>query len=202
MALVYAGPATYTDIATHEGFARTAFVRSDGQRDLLELRDLLGIHNAWVRYITGRGPGPGGTVATLYFTPDERAHMADVRQVFIGAELAALVGLCAVSVLLARAAKRSRAAFLALARDGATAAGTGTLAVAIAAAVAFDPLFLLFHEAFFPQGNFLFGPDSNLLALYPDQYWYGVTLRVGLTFVAATAATALAATATLRRTRR
>lgn len=177
-------------------------MRPDGQRDVLELRDLLGIHNDWVRYVSGRGSGPGGTVALEYFTPDERAHMADVRQVFVGAQLAALVGLVAAILLLTRAATRSRAAVLVLARDAAITAGTTTLVVAVAAATAFDPLFLLFHEILFPQGNFLFGPESNLLALYPDQYWYGVTLRVGLTFVAAMAAIALAATATLRRMRR
>ena len=91
---------------------------------------------------------------------------------------------------------------LALLRDAAIAAGAGTAAVAVAAAIAFDPLFLLFHELFFPQGNFLFGPDSNLLALYPDPYWYGVTLRIGLTFVAAMAIIAIAAAATLRQARR
>jgi uncharacterized membrane protein len=74
--------------------------------------------------------------------------------------------------------------------------------VAAAAALAFEPLFLLFHAVLFPQGNFLFPAGSNLLALYPDPYWYGVTLRVGLTFVGAAAAIALGATATLRRSRR
>ena len=75
-------------------------------------------------------------------------------------------------------------------------------AVGLAASVAFDPLFLLFHRIVFPQGNFLFAPDSNLLAVYPDVYWYEVTIRVGLTFVAAMAVIAVAAGATLRRIRR
>jgi uncharacterized membrane protein len=89
-----------------------------------------------------------------------------------------------------------------LVRDAAIAAGAGTAIVAAGAAVAFDPLFLLFHEVFFPQGNFLFGPDSNLLVLYPEPYWYGVTLRIGLAFVALMAALATVMAATLRRTRR
>ncbi|MHB8631297.1 MAG: lipoprotein intramolecular transacylase Lit, partial [Candidatus Limnocylindria bacterium] len=78
----------------------------------------------------------------------------------------------------------------------------GMVLVAIAAAVAFDPLFLLFHELFFPQGNFLFGPESNLIAMYPDAYWYGVTMRIAVTLVVAAAVIAVAATAALRRGRR
>jgi uncharacterized membrane protein len=91
---------------------------------------------------------------------------------------------------------------VALARDAVIAASIGTTIIAVAAAVAFDPLFLLFHEILFPQGNFLFPPDSNLLAMYPDQYWYGVTLRVGLTFVGAMVVIAGASAATLRQARR
>jgi uncharacterized membrane protein len=52
------------------------------------------------------------------------------------------------------------------------------------ATVAFEPLFLAFHYVFFPQGNFLFDPaTSNLVRLYPDWYWEGISLRVGLSFV-------------------
>jgi len=128
--------------------------------------------------------------------------MTDVRHVFIGFELAALTAVGTAVVLVLGAAKRSRAAALLLLRDAAIAAWAGTAIIAVAAAVAFDRLFLLFHEILFPQGNFLFPADSNLLAMYPDPYWYGVTLRVGLTFVLAMALIAVASAATLRRARR
>ncbi|HEY8732048.1 MAG TPA: DUF1461 domain-containing protein [Candidatus Limnocylindria bacterium] len=202
LALAYAGPATYADIATHEGFARTEFVARDGGRTVLELPELVGIHNGWVRYITGHGGPPGGSTLTDFFTADEQRHMSDVRRVFVGFEIAALFSVAVATVLVARAAKRSRTAALFVLRDAAIVSGVGAAAVALAAVVAFDPLFLLFHEIFFPQGNFLFGPDSNLLLLYPDPYWYGVTLRVGGTFVLVMAIIAIAAAATLRRARR
>ena len=57
--------------------------------------------------------------------------------------------------------------------------------IGVAAALAFDQLFLLFHDVFFPQGNFLFDPaTSNLLRLYPEWYWQGITAGVGLSFIA------------------
>jgi len=202
LAVAYAGPWTYEDIATHEGFAPTEFRERDGTRRVMQLRELVGIHDGWMRYVTGRGGPPGGSTTTDFFTRAEQAHMADVRRVFVGFEIAATVAACGVVLLVARAARRSRPAATILVRDAAIVAGAAVAAIAVVAAIAFDPLFLLFHEVFFPQGNFLFGPDSNLIALYPDPYWYGVTLRVGLTFVGVMVGIALAATATLRRVRR
>jgi uncharacterized membrane protein len=128
--------------------------------------------------------------------------MSDVRHVFIGFEAAAIAAAFVGGILVARAARRRRESAVVLARDASIAAGAGAAAIAIVAGVAFDPLFLAFHEVFFPQGNFLFGPDSNLIAMYPDAYWYGVTLRVGIAFVAVMAAIAVSAAATLRRARR
>jgi uncharacterized membrane protein len=71
-------------------------------------------------------------------------------------------------------------------------------AIGVAAVLAFDPLFLLFHEVFFPQGNFLFAPDSNLLRLYPEWYWQGITAAVALSFIALAVMTAGAAHIALR----
>ena len=136
------------------------------------------------------------------FTPSEYAHMADVRNVFVAFRIAAAAaGVVGIS-LVVRVARRDRRATVVLVRDAAIASALGVAVIAVAAVVAFDPLFLLFHEVFFPQGNFLFAADSILLAVYPDEYWYGVTLRIGFTFAAAVAVVALAATATLRQGRR
>ena len=206
LALVFAGPWTYEALATDTPFAPATFHITDrGAPRTVELPvdALLGYHREWLAYVTGRsssepGTGPGGSL----FTPAERAHMRDVRRVFIGFEVAAIVAALVCGLLIARAARRGRRVAFVLARDASIGAGMGAALIAVVAAVAFDPLFLAFHEVFFPQGNFLFGPDSNLIAMYPDAYWYGVTLRVGIAFVAAMATIAGAAAATLRQARR
>ena len=94
---------------------------------------------------------------------------------------------------------RRRGDALRLVRAGALIAAGIVALIAVAAAVAFDPLFLLFHEVFFPQGNFLFAPDSNLIRLYPEWYWQGITAGVGLSFVAVALLVAGAAHIALRR---
>jgi hypothetical protein len=203
LALAYGGTSTYVSIMRPYAPAGFHVIAVTGPRvDEFDLQVLADWHNAWFAYVTGDSDRPPLSYGASVFTTLEYAHMADVRQVFIGARIAGSLAAVGAAVVILRAWRRDRRAAAVLVRDAAIAAGAGTAVVAVAAAVAFDPLFLLFHRIFFPQGNFLFGPDSNLLAMYPDPYWYGVTLRVGLTFVVAMAVIAIAAAATLRRARR
>ena len=85
-----------------------------------------------------------------------------------------------------------------LARDAALVAVAAVAVIGVAAALAFDSLFLLFHEVFFPQGNFLFPASSNLLRLYPDWYWQGITAGVAVSFITLALLVAVAAHLTLR----
>jgi hypothetical protein len=203
LALLFAGPSTYEALARDTGFAPATFHIADdrgvSRTEPVELPRLLDLHERWLAYVSGRADAPPSEPGVVLFTADEYAHMADVRRVFLGFQVAAAIGGIAAILLVARVARRGRRAAFVLLRDAAIAAGAGVALVAVAAAVAFDRLFLLFHEVFFPQGNFLFDADSNLLAVYPDPYWYGVTLRVGLAFVVAMGVIAIAAAATLRR---
>ena len=148
-------------------------------------------HSRWSSYVVGLtaqppNAGPGGPL----FTPDEYAHMADVRTVFRGAEGAAVLALFVAAFRIGRARRRGDA--LRLMRAGALVAAGIVAVIGVAAAVAFDPLFLLFHDIFFPQGNFLFDPaTSNLLRLYPEWYWQGITAGVGGSFLAVALVAAL-----------
>lgn len=116
-------------------------------------------------------------------TPDERSHMRDVgglvRGLTVVLGLAVLVVVWAVALLWREPRRIGRWILVA-------GSVTGGLAVVLAAifAVAFDQAFLAFHELFFPQGNFLFGPDSNLLRLFPEGFWFEASLAAGLTILA------------------
>lgn len=203
LAIAYGGTGTYVSIIRPYAPATFHVIGPLGPRaDEIDLPALASWHNAWFQFVTGESERPPVSVGASVFTPSEVGHMADVRRVFVAFRIAAAAAAILGSVLVLRVALRGRRAAVLLIRDAALAAAIGVAAIAIAAVVSFDPLFLLFHEGFFPQGNFLFGPDSNLLAVYPDEYWYGVTLRIGFTFAGAMALIAVAATATLRPARR
>lgn len=152
-------------------------------------REQAEVHSMWSAYVTGRsGAVPGGERGDLLPGALELSHMEDVRGVFIAAEATAFItGLIALW-LLWRAARRGYAARLL--RDSALGALAVVVALGAIAAVAFEPAFLLFHQVFFPQGNFLFPPDSSLMRLYPQEYFYGLTVRIAVSFLtlAATAA--------------
>lgn len=111
-----------------------------------------------------------------FYGAREKGHLRQVQGVIAGvrratvlASLLLLVGL----ILDRRALRRIVLAEAAL-----------VVLVGSVAALAFEPAFLLFHQVFFPQGNFLFDPATdNIVLLYPEAYWLGVTLRVGVTFL-------------------
>ena len=103
-------------------------------------------------------------------TDTERGHMVDVFDV-VRRALAALI--IAVAILIVVFATNRGTAW----PWRAVAAGSGALVaigavIGIAVAFFFDAAFLLFHRVFFPQGNFMFDPETQrLVQLLPGQFW-------------------------------
>ena len=201
LALLWSGEGPYADMARANGATTATFIdHTTGGSVAMDLGPLVQEHQVWSTYVTGGTqdpPQPG-----RFYTADEISHMTDVRRVFDGAKILIPAGLFVMAIRLQRARAHSAEAMLRLIRDGAIAAGVATAGIGIVAALAFEQAFLLFHEVFFPQGNFLFDPaTSNLVRLYPDWYWQGITFRIGLSFIGLAAAVALAASVGLRRSR-
>lgn len=196
-AVLWSGEEPYRDLARANGVTEETFITlvPSGGAQRTDLNGLVFMHGRWSTYETGGASEPPRFDPPL-FTDDEYAHMADVRRVFDFAKLAVPVALIVIAIRLQRARQRGSRAMWALVRDGTLGAAIGVAAIGIVAAVAFEPLFLAFHHLFFPQGNFLFPPTSNLIRLYPDWYWEGISLRVGASVVLV--ALALAAVAHLR----
>ena len=48
----------------------------------------------------------------------------------------------------------------------------------------FDSAFILFHEIFFPGGNYLFDPRTDrLVQLFPQQFWVDSAIGVGVVVI-------------------
>ena len=58
--------------------------------------------------------------------------------------------------------------------------GAAALVLAIVFAVAFEPAFLAFHQLFFPPGTYLFEAGSDLIALFPEPFWFDAALSAGV----------------------
>ena len=199
LALLWSGPVPYRDLARANGVDRFVFVLQPPlDREFTDLETAVSFHEQWSRYVTG-GTADAPTFDPPRFTQDEYAHMADVRAVFATARFLVPVGLFLVVVRLQRARAASSRVMWRVLRDGALIAALAVAAIGVVAVFAFEPLFLAFHYVFFPQGNFLFDPaTSNLIRLYPDWYWEGISLRVGLSFIAVALGLAAVAQARLR----
>ncbi|HEX8939905.1 MAG TPA: DUF1461 domain-containing protein [Candidatus Limnocylindrales bacterium] len=122
----------------------------------------------------------------------ERAHMVDVHRVLL--RVGAVV-LLALAVLLALGWRGRRDAWF---WRGAT-WGAGVLAglvvlVGAVFAVAFDQAFLVFHELFFPGGDFEFDPRTQrLVQIFPEAFWFETVLAIALGGLALAVAVALVA---------
>lgn len=115
----------------------------------------------------------------------ERAHMRDVRNVFAAFYLAAIVGavVLVAAFVLARGAP-ARARLWRRLNLVARVIAVGTVALGIVGMLFFDAAFALFHELFFPPGSYLFDPQSDrLVQLFPEPFWVGSTIGVGIVIV-------------------
>ena len=112
----------------------------------------------------------------------EQAHMADVRTVFRGLWILAIAS---VVVLLAATRRRDRARTWRAVRAGALGLTVGTVVLGVIGLVAFDQLFSVFHEIFFPAGSYLFDPTTDrLVQLFPFAFWDETSLVVGAVIIA------------------
>ena len=115
----------------------------------------------------------------------ERAHMRDVRGVFAGFALLAVVAavVLVAGVVGARRMGHPERAWRAI--------GTGmrvlVVGIAIAGVIvtfAFDAAFELFHRLFFPGGSYTFDPRTDrLVQLFPFEFWSETTIVLGAVIV-------------------
>jgi integral membrane protein (TIGR01906 family) len=114
----------------------------------------------------------------------ERSHMQDVGGLV---RLLALLEAGALVMLLVsgrwlRAERTRRGRLLLRAAAG---VGVGAMVLAALFAVSFDTAFAAFHALFFKSGTWQFGPDSNLLRIFPEPFWFETTLLAGASIVLA-----------------
>ncbi len=114
--------------------------------------------------------------------PSERGHMSDVGalvRVLAALEVAAILVLLITSWWLrAERARRGR-----LLLGAALGVGAVALVLGLFFALAFDVAFAAFHALFFREGTWQFGPESNLIRLFPQPFWFETSLLAGLSIV-------------------
>lgn len=121
------------------------------------------------------GPGSfafAGPDGAPFYQADEAAHLHDARTLlflFLGLGVVCAAAVSARLLMVRGNARRD--AWRAVARGG-SGVVVGVMALGIVGFLAFEPAFELFHEIFFPGGNWAFDPStSHMVQLYPYLFW-------------------------------
>ena len=123
----------------------------------------------------------------------ERGHMRDVRGVFAGFGMLALVSAVLLVGLVAGARRMGHPerAWAAIS-TGMRWLIVGIVAAGVVAAVAFDTLFEIFHRLLFPGGTYTFDPRTDhLVQLFPFAFWMETTIVLGAVIVVVAAVLAV-----------
>jgi integral membrane protein (TIGR01906 family) len=124
----------------------------------------------------------------------ERAHMRDVRTVFMGFFAVTAVLVVAGVAVAVRRGRAGRVETWRSIRSGAIGLIVGLVLVGGFAFIAFDVLFEVFHQLLFPGGSYTFDPATErLVQLFPFQFWQETAIALGVAAIVVAAIVAAVA---------
>jgi integral membrane protein (TIGR01906 family) len=121
------------------------------------------------------GPGTfafAGPDGEPFYDDSERGHLGDARILLWLLLIVGGVALIGIGAVYARATSFGRrAVWRTISRSGLATVVT-ILVLGVVSVVAFGTVFTLFHQIFFPGGNYSFDPATQrLVQLYPFRFW-------------------------------
>lgn len=168
----------------------------DAAQDRAEVPAWTGFEREDVRRVTAElisdlVVGPPAFAAELRGVPvlsdAERGHLRDVRTVLAAFAGVVVLGTAVVlgALVAARRGPVARASVLGAIRRGAVGLVVVLVVAGIAAIVAFDAAFELFHRILFSGGNWSFDPSTDrLVQLFPARFWQETAVAVGAVAIA------------------
>ncbi|MBR9702777.1 DUF1461 domain-containing protein [Candidatus Woesearchaeota archaeon] len=103
-----------------------------------------------------------------FLEPDEFAHMQDVKKVFNWTFITLLFFAGISMIFPSRVAKRTSAGII----------GGVAVITLLSTLISARGTWTFFHQIFFPQGGWVFPPESTLITLYPGNYFATFALAV------------------------
>ncbi len=112
-----------------------------------------------------------GSELSSPFDQNEISHMKDVRNIFSALRLIFAVSIAILLVHIISSIKEEK--YLSIVKDLNKGAVYSFIAVILLAilAIPFNLFFSVFHNVFFPQGNWTFPQDSSLIMLFPQEFF-------------------------------
>lgn len=159
----------------------------------MTMDDVMYVTHEMMEYL--RGEGDTLSVITTvegeeqdFFNEQDRFHMAEVRDLFIGG-LNIRLGACIVAVLCAVFLVLSKAEIKKIIPRGYQTAlavtGAAVLILGIAAVTDFNAVFVQFHHIFFDNDLWIFDPaEDYMIRMLPEGLFYDMVMRIGAIFIA------------------
>lgn len=114
-----------------------------------------------------------------FYDIDERGHLGDARLLLGVFLVAGGAGIVALGAALGTWKDRRAAIWNVVSRAG-LASSVVVITLGVLSLFAFDSLFTLFHQLFFPGGNWSFDPSTQrLVQLYPFGFWQIASAALG-----------------------
>ncbi|QPC81162.1 TIGR01906 family membrane protein [Phototrophicus methaneseepsis] len=113
------------------------------------------------------------------FNDFELQHMVDVKNVAQAAFAVALVDLVLIVIICVLFWRDYQKNILLGIQSGSLITIGAIIAIVVAALVAWDEFFNLFHALFFTEGTWQFLYSDTLIRLYPEQFWFEAALVIG-----------------------
>lgn len=182
--------AAYGDFHFYEKEYRKYDVVSDLD---MKLEDVMDVTHEMMEYLIGNRENLDVYTTVEgkeqnFFNEQDKLHMADVRNLFLGGitvrRVSLVVMLISLGILLVTRADWKRI----LARGyqislGITVVGVGILAGTLI--LDFDRAFTVFHEIFFTNDLWIFDPATDyMIRMLPEGFFYDMALRIGEIFLA------------------
>ena len=187
---------TSFEIAMYSDFDvyRQEYEKYDVLSDLdMTMDDVMYVTHEMMDYL--RGEGDTLSVMTTvegkeqdFFNEQDRFHMGEVRDLFIGG-LNIRLGACAAAVLWVLFLLFTRADIKKIIprsyRIALGMTGAAVLLIGIAAVVDFNAVFVQFHHIFFDNDLWIFDPaEDYMIRMLPEGLFYDMVMRIGAIFVA------------------
>ena len=187
---------TSFEIAMYSDFDvyRQEYEKYDVLSDLdMTMDDVMYVTHEMMDYL--RGEGDTLSVMTTvegkeqdFFNEQDRFHMGEVRDLFIGG-LNIRLGACAAAVLCVLFLLFTRADIKKIIprsyRIALGVTGAAVLLIGIAAVVDFNTVFVQFHHIFFDNDLWIFDPaEDYMIRMLPEGLFYDMVMRIGAIFVA------------------
>jgi len=120
-----------------------------------------------------------------YFTENESSHMKDVKYlirlmqfIYYGATVISII----LFVYCYQKFKDDKFEFIRVLTKSLLYSSIASIIflvlIFLMSVFSFDFLFIGFHNIFFPQGNWMFSRDSLLITLFPQQFFFDISLRI------------------------